>query len=911
MTSWLTQVGRRLRLVCRKQDVERELSEEVRVHVQMETADLQRRGWSPERARREALRRLGGIERTKEWVRDERGGRLLDDLVQDVRYSVRTLRRAPGFSATVILILALGIGANTALFSGAKGLLLDTIAVADADRLVRLRTAGEHYTSRWSYGYSTPETAAGETIGETFSLPTFDRLRMTNETLDGMFASAPTQSLAVIVGGQAEIATGFTASGSYFEMLGVRPRIGRAIGPGDNNLTTGLVVMISHPYWARRFGLDPDVVGLVISINNVVATIVGVLPPEYAGVQRVGETAADIHLPLGQYAELMGSGPPGRDSHRWVQIMGRLRPGVTPAQVLGNLDGPFQEAARAGMAAELEGMTPARQARARDRNRTAAPRLLVDSGRRGVYDPRPDVTRQVLILGVVVGLVLLIVCANVANLLLSRATTRRREIAVRQSVGATRARLVRQLVTEGVVLSMIGGGLGVLVAAVARQWLPFGQSAPFDMRLFMFVALLSLSTGVVFSLLPALRTTVDTTSGALKVGSLGMVRSPGVLGRGLLVVQVAVSVVLMVAAGLFLRTLGNLRGVDVGFNPSNVLLFTVAPELKGYDADRTMAVYDRIAERVRLVTGVRSVSLSQLALLTGAGGTRAVRVEGGDVVQPNANTVSADFFETMEIPLLAGRVFDLRDTSDAPQVVVVNEAAAWEYFKTDDAVGRRFRRTGQVAALVEVVGVVGDAKYLDVRADPPPTVYWPHTQVEGAGARVFEVRTVGPPSLLTTAVREAVRRVDPTLPLMNISTQSEQIADRLSQERLFAFAYSLFGGLAVVLASVGLFGLASHSVARRTNEIGIRMALGARAAQVSRMVLSESLTMVGLGVALGVAMALATGRLVASLLFELAPTDGLVLAQAVAAMVIAAAVAAFLPARRAARVDPLVAIRCD
>ncbi|MCH7749956.1 MAG: ABC transporter permease, partial [Acidobacteria bacterium] len=742
---WFERVRRRLRILFRKDEVEAELSEEVRLHVEMEANELIRSGVDPASARREAYRRLGGVERTKEWVRDERGGRLLDDLVADLRYTVRILRRAPGFTATVIVILALGIGANTAVFSGVKGLLLDTIPVADADRLVRLRLAGEHYTGRWEYGYSTPETARGETIGETFSLPTFEQLSLANDTLSGMFASAPTKGLVVIVGGQAEIATGFMASGHYFDVLGVRPQIGRAIGPGDEDLAASPVVMISQPFWARRFGLDPDVVGQVISVNTVTTTIVGVLPPEYTGVQRVGEDAADLHLPLALYAELM-SGSPGQDSFRWVQIMGRLKPDATPEQVRGNLDGPFQAAARADMDADLEGMTPARRARARDRNRTAAPRLLVDSGSRGIYDPQPDVTRQALILGVVVGLVLLIVCANVANLLLSRATTRQREIAVRQSVGATRGRLVRQLVTEGVVLSTLGGGLGVLVATVTRQWLPFGRTAPFDWRLFAFVALLSLSTGVVFSLVPALRTTGADTSRALKESSRGVARSNNVLAQALLVVQVAVSVVLLVGAGLFLKTLGNLRGVDVGFNPANMLLFTVAPALNGYDADRAMAVYDHIAERVRAVPGVRSVSSSQLAFLTGTGGTRAVRVEGGDVFQPNANTVSPNFFETMEIPLLAGRVFDIRDDSDAPPVVVINEAAARAYFETDNAVGRRFRRTGQIAAVFEVVGVVGDAKYLEVRAAAPPTVYWPHAQTGDAGTRVFEVRTVGPPS---------------------------------------------------------------------------------------------------------------------------------------------------------------------
>ncbi len=425
-------------------------------------------------AGREARRRLGGEERTKEWVRDARGGRGLDDGVADLRYAVRTLRRAPGFTATAVLMLALGIGANTALFSAVNELLFAKLPVADSDGLVRLRWAGENdMVNRHEEWGPSADTAAGEPTRASFSLPMFEQLSAANQTLSGLFAVAPMPTLNVGVAGEAEIALGLLVSGDYFAVIGVPPLIGRTIGPADDDVAVTPVAMISHPFWSRRFGQEPDVVGRVITVNHVPVTIVGVLPPGYVGVRRPDEAPADIHLPMAHHAPFTSRGEErNRATWSWVQIMGRVRPGVSAEQVQGNLDGPFRAGSRAAMEASLASLSPSAWAARQRGTGVAVPPLLVDSGSRGIYDPNPDSTRQAVILGVVVLLVLLVVCANLANLLLSRATARRRELAIRMSVGATRGRLVRQLMTESLVLSGVGGSLGLVIAILGRSWHP-------------------------------------------------------------------------------------------------------------------------------------------------------------------------------------------------------------------------------------------------------------------------------------------------------------------------------------------------------------------------------------------------------------------------------------------------------
>ena len=827
-------------------------------------------------------------------------------MLQDLRHAVRVLGKARGWTIVVLVSLALGIGANTALFSAVDGLLFRTIPVPDPDGLVRLRWTGDNGAVR---GVMVSGYTRGAGVSGSFSYPAFEALRDANETLSGLFAVAETP-LTLVVDGRAEVATGFAATGDYFGVLGVRPGEGRAIGPGDDRPGAEPVAMISHRFRQRRFDADEEAVGRVIRVNDVPTTIVGVLPPGYTGIRRPDATAADVHLPLATVPL------PERDDRLaaatmwWLPIMGRLKPGATPAQVQGNLDGVLRAAAQSALASFLGGLSEEERTLARNRTASAAPRLLVGSGRQGLYDANPRSSGQALVLGVVFSLVLLIVCANVATLLLSRAASRHREVAVRMSVGATRGRLIRQLVTESLLLSAAGGALALPVAWAARGLLPFGQASPFDWRVFAFAAVLSLSAGLTFSLLPALRATRADPAGALRDQGRSATLSRSRLSRALIAAQVAVSLALLVGAGLFLKTLANLRGVDVGFNPEQVLLFQMDSTRSGYDPEESVALYARVRDEVRRLPGVGSVTMAQTALLGGGVWMSTVHVEGG--TDPgratHMMTVAPGFFDTMEIPLLAGRAFEARDDADAPRVAVINAAAAAELFGTENAVGRRFGFDREERGEVEVVGVARDTHYDDLRDAAPPTVFRSAEQ-SPLRAATFAVRTDGPPNALTPAVREAVRQIDPRLPIMNVTTQTAAIEERLSGERLNALAYAAFGGLATLLAAIGLFGLASYTVTRRTNEIGIRMALGAPPTGIAWMVLRESVVLVAAGVAAGVGMVLLAGRLVASLIHGLAPTDPATIVQAAAVLTGIAAVAGYLPARRAARVDPMSALQ--
>jgi predicted permease len=830
------------------------------------------------------------------------------------------LLQAKGWTTVVVLSLALGIGANTALFSAVNGLLLRTLPVRDPDTLVRLRWSGKNdmVTSSSDYGF-TGTDENGRNIRSTFSYPMFRQFVTDNRTMTDLFACAPFGRVSVVVDGQAEIATSLISTGNYYRVLGVNAMLGRTIVPEDDQPTARPVAVLSARYWRSRFGSDPNAVGKVIRINNVPVTVVGVLPPEFTGIQQTVSDGHDVGVPLALDGQL-STGPAeqstrmNKPTYWWLQVMGRLKPGATAAQVHGNLEGVFQQTARAGLNEYLASITESERGTMRNRNRTEVPRLRVDSGSRGIYDVNPTDKRAVTILSVVVILVLLIVCANVANLLLSRATARKKEISVRLSLGATRTRLIRQLLTESLLLASLGGVLGILVGYWGQRLLPGppGQATPLDWRILAFVLGVTGLTGLIFGVAPALRATGMSVSTALKENSRSVVGSRSLLSRLLLIVQVAISLVQLVGAGLFLRTLSNLRHVDVGFSAQNLVLFRVNPQLNRYDDERTKRLYDDLAESLRAAPGVRAVTGSNPALLSGSVNGTGIYVQGRTYtpdaqVDINRLVVLPNFFEVMGIPLLTGRGFTERDNDKAPKAAVLNSAAVRKYFPGENPIGRRFGQSPEENATVEVVGVVRDVKYNSVRDEAPPTMYVPYRQTRGGGV-MMEVRTAGDPVSAMGAIREAVRRLDSNLPVMDMSTQMEQIERRFLQEKLFAQANAFFGGLAVLLAAVGLFGLMSYSVARRTNEIGIRMALGARSQDVLRLVMRESMTLVIVGIVIGLAVALGASRLIKTLLFGLAPTDSFSLAAAILVMVAVSAFAGYLPARRASRVDPMVAL---
>jgi predicted permease len=846
-------------------------------------------------------------------------------MIRDLRYALRMLFQAKAWTAVVVLSLALGIGANTALFGAIHGLLLTKLPVKDPDSLVRFRFVGRNDMATDSSGYGFLSNAPdGQPVRATFSYPMFQQFVADNRTLDDLFACAPYGRVNVVVDGHAEIATAFVSTGNYYRVLGVSARPGRTIVPDDDRLTAPAVAMISTRYWHARFGTDPAVVGKTVRINNVPVTIVGVIAPAFTGVQQPLSDPPDVSLPLSLDVQLTTSAGGRRlqqPTHWWLQVMGRLKPGVSAAQVQANLEGVFQHTARSGMDAFLKSLPDDERAAAVNRNRKEIPHLQVEPGGRGIYDANTNDVRALTILTVVVVLVLLIVCANVANLQLSRGTARQKELTIRLSLGATRGRVVRQLLTESLLLAAIGGVLGIAVAYWGKQLLPGapGQAFRFDWPVLAFVMAVTMVTGILFGIAPALRGTGMNASASLKETSRSVVGARSILSKSLLVAQVAISLVLLVGAALFLRTLHNLRHVDVGFNPENVLLFRVSPQLNGYDEARIATLYRDLLARIGGVPGVRGVAMSQPALLSGSVNSTSIYIHGRayaaesrerDSNSINRVVVSPSFLEVMGIPIVAGRGLTDRDNQAAPKVVVVNQAAVRQFFPGGNAIGQRFGSSLETTNQLEVVGVVRDAKYDSVRDPAPPTMYVPAAQTRFGNA-VLEIRTAGAPTSSATAVREAVRQVDPNLPTIDVSTQLEQIERRFAQEKVFATAYALFGAVAVVLAAVGLFGLMSYSVARRTNEIGIRMALGARSQDVVRLVLGESLMLVAAGVAIGVAIALAAGQLVAKLLFGLPPTDIYSTAGAVLLMLMVSMAAGYLPARRASRIDPMTALHAE
>ena len=845
-------------------------------------------------------------------------------MLRDLQLAARMMAQAKGWTAVILISLALGIGANTALFSAMNGLLFRKLPVSDPDTLVRFGSAGPNQmrTDTLVYGFLAPD-ARGRRVDPTFSYPMYQQLVEANRTMSDLFACAPIGNVNVIVNGQAEIASAFLASGNYYRALGVPARLGRTITPDDDHPDAAPVAVISHKYWRTRFGGRPDVLGSSARVNNAPITIVGVLPPEFTGVQQPVDEAPDISMPMALEPQVA---PPrsslqrsllGAPNFWWVQVMGRLRPGVTAAQVQANLAGVFQHSARADYDAFLSQRSLEEQSLFSPKDPSAVPELLVSSGSRGIYDVSISEFRAVMMLTAIVVLVLLIVCANVANLLLSRAMARRSEISVRLALGATRSRLVRQLLTESLLLSAIGGGLGLLVARWGQPILQSvtAQVSPFDWRVVAFLVAVSTTTGVMFGIAPALGATRAEVNSGLKMSSRTVGRSGSRLGKSLVVAQVTISLVLLVGAGLFLRTVQNLRRVDIGFNPHNVLLFQINPALNGYDAEKRNPLYVDIDARLRAIGGVRSVAWSNPSLMSPRRFSSSIYIQGraypqrqGDPIS-GAN-VSPSFFDTMEIPLAAGRGFTERDTKNAPSVAVINEAAARLYFPNETALGRLFGRTLRERGQIEIVGIVRDAKYNNVREAVPPTMYTPYQQGY-SGSVTFEVRTAGDPLAAIPAVREAVRAVDPNVPIINLTTQQQEVENRFQQERLFAQAGTVFGGLALLVASVGLFGLMSYSVARRTNEIGIRMALGAARADVLQLVMRESMTLVLAGVVLGLGGAIAASRPIANLLFGLAPADPMTIVAAIVVMLVLSSVAAYLPARHASRVDPIVALRYE
>jgi predicted permease len=750
----------------------------------------------------------------------------------------------------------------------------------------------------------------------------FEHFRAANATLADMAGSRPTGRVTASIGGSPEIVTVLVITGNYYGMLGVTAQIGRTIEPADDHRSAPAVAMLSDRYWRSRFAADPAVLGRTITLGTTPVTIVGVVTAAFTGTQRATGQLHDLSVPL-SLEELLGADP-GRLSDPtdwWLQILGRLKPGVTPLQVRGNFEGIFQSQARAGMAGHLASLPETERSLAQNQQRRAVPRLLIDSGSRGTYDAETTQVRGLAIIGGVVGLVLLLVAANVANLLLARISSRAREISVRMAMGATRMRMIRQLLTESLLLAGTGGALGALLAHRVQDVLPpaVRTSTPHDWQIVAFLVVLVTATGVAVGIAPALRATQWRPHDTLKENNRSIAGSTSLLSRALLIVQVAISLTLVIGAGLFLRTLDNLQRVNIGFDPDNLLFVRVNPDPNRHSPEYLAQYFRRGLERLEALPGVRAATVSAPTLLSGGEFGTAMYVTGREYPQRryvserddiSRVVVAPSFFQTMGIPLVAGRLFSDGDDARAPSVAIINQAAARKFFPNENPLGRRFGHSIENKGPIEIVGVLRDVRYNSLRDPPPPTLYVPYLQ-HGTNNLVFSVRTEGDSSGLMRAARAAIGEVDRSIPVVTVETQISQIEQRYGAEKLLAQACVLFGVIALFIAAIGLFGLLSYNVSRRTREIGIRMAIGAQRESVLDLVVRESMILVVAGISVGLMLASIAGRMMAPQLFGLTPTDLPTLAGATALTIAVSIAAGYLPARRATRVDPMVALRYE
>jgi len=883
---------RRLLNLLRPDRLSRDLDREMEFHLAERADELAAEGMSPDEALREARRRFGNPTVQKERTRDVDVLVWLDSLAGDLRYAARALRASPAFALVAILSLGLGIGATTAIFSLVNALMLRPLPVDRPHQLVQV------------------------TLGDGSSdlpNPVWEEIRDRADVFDGVFAFTANQ-FNLAAGGPARPVAGNWVSGGYFSTLGVRAALGRVLERADDARGCPAVAVLGHGFWKSEYGGDPGVVGRTVSLDGHPFTIVGVADAAFTGVQ-VG-TSSQVYAPLCAEAAVRGAGSFLDQRSAWLlAVIGRPREGVTPEQLRARLEA----ASPAVFAATVPPDFPPEMQKSFLKNTLAA-----RPSPTGLSSVREQYGAALLALMGVVGVVLLIACANVANLLLARSAARRREMAVRLAIGAGRGRLVRQLLTESVLLSLLGMAVGVLFARWASELLVrmLGRSSgmvwldlSLDPRVLGFALAASLATGVLFGLAPAWRSTrVDPHAAMKGGGEAGHGGRPRLgMGRALVVGQVALSLVLVAAAGLLLGSFARLAALDPGFHRDGVLLTTVRSPGEPLSEEQANAARREILERLRALPGVRGASASSITPISGAAWNGIVTVDGrapaGEAEDmAYFNGISEGYFSTMGTRLIAGRDVGPSDREGAPRVAVINQTMARRFFGDASPLGKRFHSEPGSREL-EVVGVVADAKYRSLREATLPTAFLPIAQAgPGPPWFVLEVLAEGPPSALTAAVASAVAEVDGSLSL-EFNTMAAQVDASLRRERLLATLSGFFGALALLLAMVGLYGTLSYGVARRRREMGIRLALGAQRARMLRMVLGEVGWMVGIGVVIGTLAALAGMRLVASFLFGVTPSDPVTLVVSALLLAAVAVAAGAAPAWRASRLDPMAALR--
>jgi predicted permease len=824
-------------------------------------------------------------------------------MLDDLRYALRNLRKSPVFTLVAVLSLALGIGANAAIFTLLDQVLLRMLPVKNPQELVRV------------YGARGAFSGSSRCPQDCLSYPMYKDLRDQNQVFSGMLARWPL-ALSFTDGEKTERVRGELVSGNYFDVLGVKTAVGRTFTQDDDRVVNGHpLVILSYGFWRSRYAGDQSVLNRTVRVNGQVLTVVGVTQPGFQGVE-VGR-AVDIMVPM-MMKPVMTPTWNDLDNRRsiWMSAIARLKPGVSRAQA----EAAMQVIWKPLLEMEVKQIPTATEA---FRQRYVAKKLVVEDVSKGQSELRQKFSTPLVVLMAMVGFVLLIACANVANLLLARAAARQKEIAVRIALGASRARVIRQLLIESTVLALLGGLAGLVVAGSTGnfllRFLPGGgtgqalTSSP-DVRVLGFAFALSLATGILFGLAPALQATRLAIAPTLKDQASNVSAGGGQarLRMALVASQVALSLVLLVGAGLFARSVFNLQAVDPGFKTSNLMSFSIDPSLNGYPQPRIRELFDRLEDSLAQLPGVMAASEAEIAPLSGNGASSTVKVEGykpkpEEDMNPMVNWVGPGYFSALGIPLISGREFTRRDGVDAPKVGVINQTMARYFFGNENPIGRHFGFGQNATTMYEIVGVVRDSKYDNLREQTLRTAYVTVAQHSSVQDVTFYVRGAATAGEL----RAAVARLDPDLPVYDVRPVETGIEDSIYIDRMIAALSSFFGGLATLLAAIGLYGVMAYNVTRRTREIGVRMALGADRGNVVWLVMREVAVLAGVGIGVALPVAYGLGRVVNSQLYGVAPADFAVLLGGAGLLAMVAGVAGYFPALRATRVDPLVALRYE